>query len=255
MIESVILCEGYHDRAFWAGWLTHLGCSDPGHREGGRRRDVYDPWGKKVAGGQFAFDSQTDKFVRIIPCHGESFLRGMAKSRLRDREDRELDRLVFSVDADTYTGTGNCSGVRLNDQAVEGLVREFGEATQNEHGDRVLGDTKTTISVVRWQTDETNSPGLPDKQTLERVVCAALAETFADRPAAVQGWLDSRPDGPDTPAAGPKEFAWSYMAGWYAELGCDAFYRTIWENESVAAALKSRLESAGAWRVAQALAE
>ncbi len=251
MSESVILCEGYHDRAFWAGWLTHLGCSDPGLREGGRRREVYDPWSRKVVGGQYAFRSQTDKFVRIIPCDGEGNLREAAKSRLKDR-DKELDRLVFSVDADTYAGGGDCSGVTLNDQAVEGLVREFGEVTPGEHGDRVLSNTQTTISVVRWKTDETNSPGLPDKQTLERVVCAALAETFTDRPAAVQNWLDSRPDGP---AAGPKEFAWSYMAGWHAEFGCDAFYRTIWENKSVAAALKTRLESAGAWRVAQALAE
>ncbi len=252
MIESVILCEGYHDRAFWAGWLEHLGCTDPGHRKGGRRGIVYDPSGRKVVGGQFAFHSRSGKFVRIIPCHGESFLRGMAKSRLKDREDRELDRLVFSVDVDTYAGEGECSGITLSDQAVEGLLQEFGEVTQDEHGDRVLDDTKTTISVVRWQTDETPSPGLPDKQTLERVVCAALAETFADRPAAVQTWLDSRPDGPP---AGPKEFAWSYMAGWYAEYGCEAFYRTLWEKDTVAAALKSRLESAGAWRIAQALAE
>ncbi len=251
MSESVILCEGYHDRAFWAGWLTHLGCTDPGHRDGGRRREVSDPWSKKVVGGQFAFRSQTDKFVRIIPCHGKDNLLRMAKSRLKDR-DRELDRLVFSVDADTYAGEGDCSGITLNDRAVEGLVREFGEVARDDHGDRVLDDTNTTISVVRWQTDETPSPGLPDKQTLERVVCAALAETFADRPAAVQTWLDSRPDGPP---AGPKEFAWSYMAGWYAEYGCEAFYRTLWEKDTVAAALKSRLESAGAWRIAQALAE
>jgi hypothetical protein len=24
MSESVILCEGFHDRAFWDGWLTSL---------------------------------------------------------------------------------------------------------------------------------------------------------------------------------------------------------------------------------------
>lgn len=31
MSESVIYCEGYHDRAFWMGWLGHLGCVDPAH--------------------------------------------------------------------------------------------------------------------------------------------------------------------------------------------------------------------------------
>ena len=27
MTESVVLCEGFYDRAFWAGLLTHLGDS------------------------------------------------------------------------------------------------------------------------------------------------------------------------------------------------------------------------------------
>ena len=34
MSESVILCEGFLDRAFWAGWLEHLGCTDPGRQPG-----------------------------------------------------------------------------------------------------------------------------------------------------------------------------------------------------------------------------
>ncbi|MDT7815668.1 MAG: hypothetical protein QOJ42_5584 [Acidobacteriaceae bacterium] len=38
MSESVILCEGYHDRAFWDGWLRYLGCSDPGVPPPGRNR-------------------------------------------------------------------------------------------------------------------------------------------------------------------------------------------------------------------------
>ena len=68
----------------------------------------------------------------------------------------------------------------------------------------------------------------------------------------MQGWLDSRPSAPD---AGPKEFAWSYMAGWNAEHGCEAFYRLLWEDAEVAGQLESRLREAGAWRLAEALAE
>jgi len=46
MSESVILCEGYHDRAFWAGWLLHLGCTDPGLPSAGKatRTPIFDPW-------------------------------------------------------------------------------------------------------------------------------------------------------------------------------------------------------------------
>lgn len=39
MSERVVLCEGYHDRAFWAGLLLRLNCGDlapppPNHRAG-----------------------------------------------------------------------------------------------------------------------------------------------------------------------------------------------------------------------------
>ena len=51
MSEAVVLCEGFHDRAFWAGWLLRLGCTDPGLLPDGTRRLVLDPWNKIVADG------------------------------------------------------------------------------------------------------------------------------------------------------------------------------------------------------------
>lgn len=45
MSESVILCEGFHDRAFWDGWLTHLGCNSDGFRPGTPGYPALDPWG------------------------------------------------------------------------------------------------------------------------------------------------------------------------------------------------------------------
>jgi len=67
MSESVILCEGYHDRAFWAGWLLYLGCTDPGLPPVGRttRTPIDDPWGDRVIGGQFAYLSNTQQFIRV----------------------------------------------------------------------------------------------------------------------------------------------------------------------------------------------
>ena len=59
----------------------------------------------------------------------------------------------------------------------------------------------------------------------------------------------------EAPQAGPKEFGWSFMAGWYAERGCEGFYRTIWEDPAVANELEDRLRKAGAWRVAEALTQ
>src|SRR5436309_2878174 len=109
MSHSVILCEGYHDRAFWAGWLKYLHCIDSG---------------------------------------------------------------------------------------------------------------ATKVALVRWEASDPDGPGLPQQQTLERLVCAALIAAYPTRAKSVQDWLDSRPQPPGTH---PKEHAWSHMAGWYADQGCEAF--------------------------------
>jgi hypothetical protein len=45
------------------------------------------------------------------------------------------------------------------------------------------------------------------------------------------------------------------MAGWYAEHGCEAFYRLLWGDAAIAGELQSRLQACGAWRVGEALAE
>ena len=52
----------------------------------------------------------------------------------------------------------------------------------------------------------------------------------------------------------PKDHAWSYMAGWYAEHGCEAFYSSLWNDVRVVAELESRLQAAGAWQIATAVA-
>ena len=111
---------------------------------------------------------------------------------------------------------------------------------------------RTLVCLIRWEADDQVAAGLPNQQTLERLVCAALVAAYPDRGPAVQDWLDSRPD---APAAGPKEFGWSHMAGWHADQGCEAFFRVLWKNQSVVTQLESRLRQCGAWRVAEALAE
>ena len=94
------------------------------------------------------------------------------------------------------------------------------------------------------------SAGLPAQQSLERLVCAALVAAYPPRGPAVTNLLDSRPA---APVAGPKEFAWSHMAGWYAEYGSDAFFRKLWLDAPAVTELQTRLTACGAWRVAEAL--
>ena len=55
VLDSIVLCEGYHDRAFLQGALLKIGCADPGEQPDGSRKPIQDPDGRTVRGGQFAF--------------------------------------------------------------------------------------------------------------------------------------------------------------------------------------------------------
>ena len=125
--ESVIYCEGYLDRAFWKGWLRHLGCTDLGEPEPGRpgKRPVYDPWGDEVKGGQFGFLSGSDHFIRVVPCGGRDKIVGFARRRLRDRQRRPLANLILNVDSDRNAGLTEVGTCGISSQRFEQLVHEF----------------------------------------------------------------------------------------------------------------------------------
>jgi hypothetical protein len=255
MSESVILCEGYYDRAFWAGWLLHLGCTDPGAPPPGtqRRRDVFDPWNTKVTGGQFAFRSRSGRFLRVVPCHGRQRVLPEARSRLNRRPTRALERLVVNVDADLSAAGVPTAATGLRSQDVEQYLRRHADpaATLNAAGEIVLDGGATVVSLIRWEATDPSTPGLPDEQTLERLACAVLVAAYPSRGPAIHGWLSSRPS---PPSPDPKAWAWSYMAGWYASMGCESFYSQLWQEPGVLAELETRLRASGAWSVADALA-
>jgi hypothetical protein len=254
MSESVIYCEGYHDRAFWMGWLRHLGCVDPGVPPPGRtgRVDIYDPWKTKVSGGQYAYHSASGRFIRVVPCHGKTRIRPAVSIRLGQRNSKALLHLVVNIDSDA-----TASGVRtgpsgLQRADVDQLVRTFDpSAGVNADGEIELDGGATKVALVRWEVPDPPAPGLPDQQTLERLASAVLVAAYPARAASVQDWLDRRPL---PPGADPKEHAWSYMAGWYAEHGCEAFYSNLWNDPRVVAELDTRLRASGAWQIAATLA-
>ena len=249
--ESVILCEGYHDRAFWAGWLTHLGCTDLGVRaDGARRCKVYDPGNDLVKRGEYAYRSRSGRFLRVVPCSGKNNVPRMAESRLNDRRDKALAHLVLNVDSDQIAAwLDDPARTTVEPTDVGRVVETFGTVEENGNGDLVL-DGGTIVSAVCWEAGDPPTAGLPAQQCLERLVCAALVAAYPRRGPAVTNWLDSRPD---APVAGPKEFAWSHMAGWYAEYGSETFFRKLWLDASAVAELQPRLTACGAWRVAETL--
>jgi hypothetical protein len=252
MSESVILCEGFHDRAFWDGWLTFLGCKGDGFKPGTPGYPALDPWGDPVRGGQFAYRSTSTGFVRVRPCNGRSNVLQQARIRLIQRGTKRLLALIINVDVDSSAAGTSPGPTGLRQQDVLHQVQLIdSSASLNPQGTIEVDGGATKVFLVRWEVSDPPTPGLPDQQTLERMVSAAQAAAYPARAAAVQGWLDTRPV---PPGADPKEHAWSYMAGWYAEHGCEAFYSNLWNDPRLRTELETRLKSSGAWQIATMLA-
>ena len=252
MSESIILCEGVHDRAFWDGWLTFLRCDGGGYKPGTPGFPASDPWGDKVRGGQFAYRSKSSSFIRVRPCNGKHNVLREARIRLTQRTTKPLVRLVINVDVDTSAAGVTPGSTGLRQQDVLHQVQQIDSgASLNAEGNIVVDGGATIVALLRWETKEPPARGLPDQQTLERIVCAALTAAYPHQAKAVQDWLDARPN---PPPADPKEHAWSYMAGWYAEHGCEDFYANLWRDANIVRELESRLRSSGAWQIAETVA-
>lgn len=221
--ETIILCEGYDDRAFLAGWLLRLGLNDLKPDKG--RATPIDPWGLPVSDGQFAFRAPDGGSVRVQPCHSRGNVFRRAKLRVKGAPSRALAGLVLAVDHDGVDPTPQFDGVTAK-------ARKLG-----------VGN----VNLAVWHCEDPATDGVPDAQTLERVVCAAIVAAYPLRGPSVQTWVAGRPDCPvPKDEVGHKTLAWSHMAGWYSRHGCGDFYRAVWRDERVATALEDRLTANGA---------
>lgn len=250
--ESVVFCEGYHDRAFWKGWLLRLGCTDPGSPLPGAstRRLVQDPWGGRVIQGRFAFQSPTGQFIQVIPCGGKSNILPLVRQRLKKHTTEPVRRIIINEDSDLPAGVAAGAATPAS---VESVVKEFDPtATQSATGEWQLFGGIVGVSLILWSAADPQTDGVPDLQTLERLVSAAICAAHGGRGTAVRDWLASRPN---PPPADVKEFAWSYMAGWYATFGGEGFYSNLWNDTAIAAELETRLQASGAWQLVQDFAQ
>jgi hypothetical protein len=242
--EIIVLCEGYHDRAFWKGWLLHAGCVDPG-KKGGLRIPVTAPNGQQVKGGQFAFVSGTNRFIRLVPCDGGENVLKRSRFYFEEGKSKPIQRLVFTLDADKQPAE------TIRQRVAEEVRRSGVSAVPTEEGDLALGGGATLVSTLIWQVEAPTRDGVPGQQSLERVVCTALADVYATRATEVAHWLGSRST---PPPVSPKDHLWSYMAGWGAELGCEAFLSELWTDPPVAQRLQELLDASGALRILKAVA-
>jgi len=234
--ETILLCEGYYDRAFWDGWLRYLGCVE----------ERSDPWSKPVRGGQYGYRTPRDGFLRLTPCLGKDKILPWAKQRLAGRRVEPVTALFVCVDRDDGADGSPAPEKAVSEAAVEGLAKKLDSGYESPSPrEYLIDDGATHITYLPWWASDPPDVQLPHQQTLERLVCAALAGVYPERARAVAAWLAGRPDPPKPDA---KDHAWSYLAGWYADHGCEAFFKCLWDDPGVVSELRRRLEETGAWK-------
>ncbi|QDT13974.1 hypothetical protein [Alienimonas californiensis] len=250
---NVILCEGYHDRAFWTGLLVHhAGAPKP---EPGQ--SVLDPAKGPVRGGRFGFYLPPDgHYVEVNPVGGDdSRLRKEFDLKVKRRLRDGLRSIVYSYDPDRAHDSGQAAdklrSLRERKALEDVTVEEVDDLTFR------ITDSDTVVTVCPWSCDlpddlDANaSEGVPAVRTLERLICAAYAAAHPERVAAVAKWLALEP-ARLTPQSAKGE-AFSLMAKWHPDRGCESFYESLWERPETREPLLKLLESSEAWPAIQRL--
>ena len=255
--EFRIICEGYNDRAFWSEMLITRRWNEAFDKS--TKRTAHDPRGLAVTGGRYAFYHPDSAYAEVIPAGGESNIIPIAEKHLMDitgyvqqsvshTESKYV--VVLSVDDDTTTESG-ATLPTLSVQHVTSVLESVDSQLVVENGVFYLFSRNCAVHITRWKADPLPKKGVPvrgvpAKQTLERLVCAAICEAYDTRSEDVETWLREK-------SRSPKAYAWSYMAGWYAEHGCDDFYREIWRDDDVRPILERQLKAIGAWAIIDTL--
>lgn len=231
--ETVVLCEGFHDRAFLSGWLKVLGAES-------LREGVYEPHGARLRGrGQYGF-RLAERWFRIVPMDGDSAWQAVASAMLGTRTTRAIERMVVVLDDDSVGTTGG------RQQSFEHWVSELGAIRATPHTFRLSGGiVETEVALAVWSAQESLRSSLPDQQTLERLVCAALAEVDASRAEHVRAFLAARPSPPSDEKL-HKSHAAAHMAGWFSSHGSEDFFRAVWDEPALRRVLERRLAELGA---------
>jgi hypothetical protein len=170
---SIVLCEGYYDRAFWAGLLEHKewksAVKDPKDKK-------KDPYGRPIIGGQFGY-YKGDYFVVIVPCKGKDAIaqtfNDFAKRTHKDLESPQICnefQIVINVDEDRTEQEDN---VTWNDDKVLSQQSKVVAELPTKQWSHLC-----ELKVIRWATEHSGSVGIPQKQTLERLVCTAICSAY-----------------------------------------------------------------------------
>jgi hypothetical protein len=217
-----------------------------------------DPWGgaKELSRrrGTYRFDppSKTGTSVLVVPCNGKANVAPESRRRLRGRATEPLSAVLVCLDPDAEPTLAWTEVLKRGQDRVRQVVASVESPPDPDaEGDFVLQDG-TRVASVLWGSPEPPSADLPPLQNLERLVCSAIRDEYPERCTAVRAWLEGRPTPPSKEPL-HKAMAWSHMAGWFAENGCEDFYRAIWRDARLAANLAVRLDGLGVLRLVKGL--
>jgi hypothetical protein len=195
-----------------------------------------DPDGKEVGAGHHGYWTQSNNFIRIVPCHGDDKVMRELESVLKQRATRPFTHLLVNLDGDDMDG----AVIRDRRHSVLDRTRKSDPNAALDSSVIVLSGDARVVPVI-WEAHDADAAieGIPCQNTLERLVCAAICAAYPERGAIVTRWLASR----GSTVAGPehKAHAWSMMAGWFPDRGCDDFYSAVWQEQPIRAELEKRL--------------
>ena len=239
----LILCEGPEDRAFWNGLLKFRGW-DRVHQKAGRDERAY------TLGTPDKPGADDRPYVEVLPVGGYDQLERALRAKLKeDRTKRVLREVLLNYDTDLSDADRERGLAGKTPAGVREGLRAKDLACDDENGGRLrITGTDCRITLVPWKSAGPKRDGVPKKETLERLVCDAIATAHPARAAAVEAWLNARPE--IDPAAEPhrhKSAALSYYAGWYPGGGSFAFFEGLWRDPPVTAELEKSLTAAGTW--------
>ena len=147
-VESIIYCEGYHDRSFWDGILKHLGCRSLKTLDG---TAVIDPFGEEMKGGHFAYHSKSDKFLRLVPCHSKKDVIRFAKLRLKLITTKPIDRLILNFDSDLSPDISIEEAAKMRLANLEDKARNISPTTtMSKTFDFNFEGGTPSITFVEW---------------------------------------------------------------------------------------------------------
>lgn len=222
----LVLCEGYTDMTFVGELLVSgFGASVAGDALWG---------GTPLRRGQHGYQTPHGDLLVVDQTRNVREMGKVSRLFLGRVTTRPFDRLILIADDDTEGRDGHATHADRVD-AVRALAREIAPVVE--------------VTGLSWRCDDPPRDGVPEVQTLERLVCAALLDRWPDRAPAVQAFLDAEPAGPERRRA--KGFFLAHAGKWFPAKEPSGVLKLVAGSEDLRARVEARLRATGGWDVLQ----